>query len=222
MNTFSLINANDYTIHKYPAYAPITWTLVSSSVGIETTYPSDLTGAITINHALTGSADTNVDTGIIKNVLHKSIKHLFYNNFTAFISQSRTVTSSIISNKEQFYVISVGQNFYGESIQPGTFELQLSGTVSNVLDDSYGNLVVSSSGNGYYVGNIFYDKGIAVIAENTASIASNISIDGIKIVSASSIDIVYRSNLLIERHQINIKLSPSEFNFSPFNPTTLK
>lgn len=222
MNTFSLINANDYTIHKYPAYAPVTWTLESSSLGIQITDPLDLEGAVTINEAIKDSDEVNVDTGIIKKVLYKSIKHIFYSDYSLFSSQSRDVTSSIISNNENFYVVSVGQNFYGEEIKKGSFELEINSIAEKVTDDSYGNLVVSSSGTGYYVGNIFYEKGIAVIATDTSSVSAAVNQNGIKISGSSVINLVYRSNLEIERHQINIKLAPNEFNFSPFNPSILR
>lgn len=219
MNTFSLIRANDYTIQTYPAYAPITWSLISSSNGIEITNPLDLNGAVTINEAIKDSEEINPDTQIIKNVLYKSVQHIFYNNYNIFFSQSANINYSKIADYENFYVISVGQNFYGNSIRPGTFELEIDTITPTVKDDSYGNLVVSSSGNNYQIGNIFYERGIAVLVINTSSAASDVTTQGIKISGSSTINLSYSSNLSIERHQINVQLSPAEFTFSSLNPS---
>tara|TARA_Y100000593_G_C4279938_1_gene322220 strand:- start:90 stop:1514 length:1425 start_codon:yes stop_codon:yes gene_type:complete len=79
-------------------------------------------------------------------------------------------------------VLSIGQYYYGEQIKPGSFKLtdnsHPSGTIE-IKDDSYGNLysttatvsqsnhpqfaAMTSSKN--YIGNIFYDYGIATITE---------------------------------------------------------
>lgn len=223
MNTFSTLNSNDYTVTSYPVYAPITWSLASSSAGVEITYPLGLEGAVTINEAIKDSEEINIDTKTQKGVLHKSIQHIFYNYYGAFfVSQSRIVTSSSIMGKDNLYVISIAQNVYGDFIKPGTFEFQINSITPKIIDDALGNLIISSSGTIYQVGNIFYKNGIAVITIDSGSTVASVSALGAKIVNTSTINMIYNSNISTERHQINVKLAPNEFIFSPFNPSVTK
>jgi hypothetical protein len=67
------------------------------------------------------------------------------------------------------------------------------------------------------VGNVFYDYGIAVIKHNTSSIASYIGQDGLHIIGGSDVLVDYQSDVEITRHQISVKLKPTDFNFPLFN-----
>lgn len=186
----------------------------------------------------------NEDTGIYEYIWYRSIKHLFYDRGNFFsgsrfyinpivtISQSfdpdngimraTKLKTNAVNPPDNFYVLSVGQNFYGDEIAPGSFELAIEGVEETVRDDYRGNLFVSESGVGNYVGNIFYDKGVAVIAHNTSSLIGDIGAAGIKIVGGTTLDLDYSSQLKVTRHEINVRLLPQEFNFSPFNPSIRK
>lgn len=229
MKIFSTIENKDHTINKYNASAVLDWEFVSSSNGIVTVVPVEFSGSaefITINRASKeiGAFNydlINVDTGYYHNALHSSIDHLFYdNNF--FFSGSLLVTSSVADLKDNVYVISIPQNLYGDKVKPGSFDLEINSLPTKVFDDTYGNLYVSSSGTGSYIGNIFYVKGIAVITEDTGSLTASVGPSGIKIVSGSGITLNYESSLELEQHQINIKLGPEDYNHSIFNPSTKK
>jgi hypothetical protein len=92
--------------------------------------------------------------------------------------------------------------------------------ISEVVgDDGFGNLIVSSSGTGSYVGNIFYNKGIAVIAQNTASVGAAVTSSGIKIVGGTEVYVDYSSDVKIQRHEINLKLEAGDYNMSFSNPS---
>jgi hypothetical protein len=117
------------------------------------------------------------------------------------------------------YVVSVGQYFYGERIKPGSFELALDAISEVVYDDSYGNLIVSQSGTGSYVGNIFYDTGIAVVSQDTSSGASAVNKYGIKIVNGTEVYVDYSSDVKVIRHEVNVKLEDKDYNMSLFNPS---
>lgn len=343
MKVFSAIEKKDYTINKYNATAVLDWEFVSASQGIALTVPADFSGStniITINKARkeSGSFDydlVNVDTGYYHNSLHASLNHLFYSNNNFFFSGSTLITSSAAGLQDNVYVVSIPQNLYGDKVKPGSFELQIDSLPTKVFDDTYGNLYVSASSVGYYIGNIFYSKGIAVITEKTGSViptttssfgvtnsgassytftgdatgtnptftlvrgryyeftvnapghpfwiqttnpnpsgydsgnvyntgvtnngtqsgtikflvplsapntlyyvcqfhpgmrgtinvidyvpGSEVSVDGIKIVSGSGITLSYDSSLELEQHQINIRIGPEEYNHSIFNPST--
>lgn len=230
MRTFSALNPKDYTIQDFYASSPMGWELVSGSNGVEITSPTGLQGAVMVQRASNDPAEflqydntprVNVDTGTYEYVLYRSIKHLFYDN-GLFYSGSDPVAESIIGLPNDFYVVSVGQYFYGERIKPGSFELSLDAIPQVVSDDGFGNLIVSSSGTGSYVGNIFYNKGIAVIAQSTASVGSAVTSSGIKIVGGTQVYVDYSSDVKIQRHEINLKLEAGDYNMSFSNPSLRK
>jgi hypothetical protein len=117
---------------------------------------------------------------------------------------------------EDIFVISVGQDFYGERIKPGSFELSLDSLPHTVLDDGNGNLLF---GTGSFIGNIFYNDGIAVITHNISEPTASITGDGIKIIQGTNVFVDYESDVKIIRHEISVRVRPSDFNFSWFNPS---
>jgi len=228
MKYFGVVQPKEYTVQEFFASSPLGWTLQSGSSGTLITSPVDdeIEGAVTITRAngdsslfsLTATPYTNPETGVQEQVLYSSVKHLFYDRGRFFDSYSE-ITSSLWDLTKNFYVVSIGQDFYGERVKPGTFELEVDSISSLVRDDAYGNLYISQSGTGSFIGNIFYDNGIAVVAENTSSVTSSISSDGIKIVSGSLIDLQYYSDVKVIQHEINVKIEPRDFNFAFLNPS---
>lgn len=230
MKTFGTIDSRDYTVEELDVRAPISWELVSGSTGIKITSDSELDGAITVQRASNDRQDfyessnpkMNEETGTYEYVLYRSIKHLFYNTGSYFYSGSVLGTASLAGLPDDSYVISIGQQFYGNRIKPGTFELSTELANKTILDDDVGNLYVSESGTGTYIGNVFYDKGIAIIKHDTGSATTAISSNGLKLVNASQLYVDYESDVKLYRHEVSVKLSPSDFNFSLFNPTILR
>lgn len=210
MKTFATIKSSDHTIENYSAYADLSWRLISSSNGMSISYPSDapqLSGSVTINRASVHSSEAvNVDTGIKEYVLYRSVKHLFYD-------QSLILSSSDLPYHS--FVVSIAQNLYGDRIKPGSFEMWHASLGNNIVDDTQGNLKVNTT----TVGHIFYERGIAVVRHDTGSGVLSISSNGLQIVNGSEINLDYESDTEFEQHEINIKIKPDEFNFSPFNPT---
>lgn len=233
MKTFGAITPKDYTIQDFYANAPFNWKLVSSSLGTTVVDPSELETAVTIlrgngdrekfirdNRKLNVTPISN-ENGVPEHLIHSSVKHLFY-DYGTFFSGSIPTTNSLAELAEDIFVVTVGQDFYGERIKPGSFELSLDTLPTKVLDDGVGNLFVSQSGIGYYVGNIFYNDGISVITHNISSPSGSISQDGIKIIEDTEVFINYESEVKIIRHEIDVRLRPSDFNFSWFNPSVRK
>jgi hypothetical protein len=228
MKSFGSISPQDYTISTIDASAPIMWRLESSSFGMRVIDPLDLEDAVTITRATNNrseffnrdiDAPVNIETGVYEYVLYSSVKQQFYTNNNLFISESTPVTESIAGLSDNSYVVSIGQEFYGNSIKRGSFELYLGDELPVIRDDSYGNLIVSDLESVFYVGNIFYDQGIAVIAHDTDSVNSNISVAGMKIVNGTVATIKYDTQYKIYRHEISVRLSPADFNFSIANPS---
>ena len=226
MKTFGIIAPNDYTVDDLYVSAPISWELTSSSFGINVTDPPDLEGAVTIQLASNDSENyynsefpkINEYTETYQYILYKSIRHLFYEN-NVFYSGSTLTTSSISPLPDESYVISVAQNFYGDRIKPGTFELSTGIPNRTIKDDTKGNLYIKEIGINSFIGNIFYSNGVAVIKRDTASVTESISTSGWYITESSVVYVDYSSDVKLYRHEVNVKLSPTEFNFSPFNPS---
>lgn len=215
MYTFGTIQSSDHTIEKYNIYADITWQLISSSNGMEIIQPvniEELSGSvdISVGTANTDNEEVNINTGVFQTILHRSVKHYFYEN-TLF---SKISGSSVLA--DDIYVVSIGQNLYGTRVKPGSFVLGISGSAQTITDDTYGNLIVNGQ---TIVGNIFYDFGIAVITHATSSVNTSINTNGLKIVSGGIVTVDYASDYELEQHQINVRVKPNQFNFSPFNPT---
>jgi len=120
---------------------------------------------------------------------------------------------------DDIFIVTIGQDFYGERIKPGSFELEIGLLPTKVQDDGLGNLFVSESGIGSYVGNIFYDDGISVITHDINSSVDEISSQGIKFLSGSEVYVSYESEVKNIRHEVVVRLKPQDFNFSWFNPS---
>lgn len=223
MKTFGTIAQNDYTVEELYSSAPLSWQLISSSAGVVLDgYEDYLDGSVTVQRASStrGTAAINSDTGVLEYILHKSVNHLFYTN-NIFYNGNVMSSQSITPIADNCYVISIGQTFYGDRIKPGSFDLTTNLANKSIKDDGKGNLYYSESGNVYYVGNIFYNQGIAIITENSASAITAVSSSGLKIVNGTELYIDYSSDVKYDRHEINVKIEPTEFNFSPFNPSIL-
>lgn len=228
MKTFGIVAPNDYNVEDLYVSAPMSWELISSSLGINITSPTDLEGAITFQFASSDADDyynadfpkINEYTETYQYILYKSINHLFYEH-GAFYSGSVLTTSSVSPIPDESYVISIAQNFYGDRIKPGSFELTTGVSGRTIRDDSKGNLYIVELGTTSYIGNIFYSNGIVVIKRDTTSGVESIDLDGISIIENTVIYLDYSSDVKLHRHEVNVKLRPSEFNFSPFNPSIL-
>jgi hypothetical protein len=213
MKTFGTIDSKDYTVEDLEVSAPISWELVSGSRGCIVVEPDELEGAISVQRATANDPDfydnpkVNEDTGTYEYVMYRSIKHLFYNGELSYPNSA--------SLPDDAYVISVGQQFYGTRIKPGTFEISTEVPSVSITDDELGNLYYGTQS----LGNVFYEKGIAVIKHNTGSLVTSINANGLKLTSGSRLYVDYESDVRLHRHEIFVKLSPADFNFSLFNPS---
>jgi len=122
-------------------------------------------------------------------------------------------------------VITISQQSYGEKIKPGSFELiDLENPDNNnnnptIVDDGFGNLystnahhsqstsAASSSDN--YVGNIFYDKGLAIITE-TGSWSGSVNYSDL----ATNYTVKLDSSNMITTYNYDVTINPTEYNLS--------
>jgi|TARA_R100001015_G_C4574553_1_gene132040 hypothetical protein len=120
-------------------------------------------------------------------------------------------------------IVQIPSQYYGEKIKEGSFQFtDLNNTDNNgnnpkIIDDGFGNLystnayhsqsntAASSSDN--YVGNIFYEQGLAVITE-TGSWSGSVDYSDL----ATNFNLKFKSNNLIKTHEYNVNLLPQDFN----------
>ena len=154
----------------------------------------DSDGVYTI-HLISGS--TNEDSSSYYNTINTLF---YYNNGRsgAHLSQGNIYSYSSYYKNPQYknkwndeaVLISISSSKFGDSIKPGSFIFTDSSTsdIITIKDDSYGNLYATNAGNynditsgtpsssisssENYVGNIFYETGIAVLTE-TGSYVNN-------------------------------------------------
>ena len=225
---FGTVGKKDYSVQTVYNTAPMSWELVSSSYGTEITSPDYLQGAVTVNRASKNAffdasdkyayGAENADTDLLEYVLYRSVKHMFYDR-GYFYNNGEITTSSISGLPDDLFVVSVSQTFYGDRIRPGSFSLTIDTPGKEISDDSYGNLYVSQSGVGTFVGNIFYSTGIAVIRHDTGSAVTSIGPSGLKLISGSVLYVDYDSDVKYLRHEAVVTLKPYDYNMVAFNPS---
>tara|TARA_X000001382_G_scaffold118154_1_gene98256 strand:+ start:1785 stop:2669 length:885 start_codon:yes stop_codon:yes gene_type:complete len=122
-------------------------------------------------------------------------------------------------------IIQIPSQYYGEKIKEGSFELtdlnntDNSGNNPIIIDDGFGNLystnahhsqsagALSSVDN--YVGNIFYNQGIAVITE-TGSWSGSVDYSDL----ATNFNLQFNSHHTIISHEYTVTILPQDFNLT--------
>jgi hypothetical protein len=206
---FKSLAPNEYTVTPFRTYAQHTYTYVSGS-----TSNSNDVKVLFGKQYVTGSG-LRVQND--EHELYDSIRQSFY---SAIPYASYGIQSSSYAPTGSVFVITATQDLVGEEIKPGTFTVSI-GTSSS-YDDSTGNIFISQSGVGYNIGRIFYDKGIAVIKPLTGIAGGGITNNGICIVSGTNVNIQFTSSVKLFEHSVKVKLNPTDFLYSVYNPSSTK
>ena len=127
-------------------------------------------------------------------------------------------------------LISIPTQYYGDKVKPGSFQLTEVDVTSNngvnpiIKDDGFGNLYATNANSNFgtlkgsstsvtssdhYVGNIFYDKGLAVITE-TGSWSGSVNYSDL----GTNFNLKFNSMNVITTYQYNINLLPQDYNLS--------
>ena len=122
-------------------------------------------------------------------------------------------------------IIQIPSQYYGEKIKKGSFQLtDLNNPDNNgnnpiIIDDGFGNLystnahhsqsTLAASSSDNYVGNIFYDKGLAVITE-TGSWSGSVDYSNL----ATNYNLKFDSVNTINTYEYNVTLLPQDFNLT--------
>ena len=122
-------------------------------------------------------------------------------------------------------LIEIPSTYYGEKIRKGSFKfIDLNNTDNSsnnpiIIDDGFGNLystnahhsqsTTAASSSDNYVGNIFYDKGLAVITE-TGSWSGSVNYSDL----ATNFNLQFNSFNTITTYEYNVTLLPQDYNLT--------
>ena len=205
-------------------------TIIESNI---VNYTQNLTtSSLGIQSFLILSGSTNNNYWHSLNLLFYTSGSPVYGNETKFNSPSSNLS---IEQRfgEQFLtkyhgyptssLITIPSKYYGEKIKPNSFRFtdlnntDNNNTNPNIRDDGFGNLYATnayhsqstsnSSSIDNYVGNIFYDKGLAVITE-TGSWSGSVNYTDL----ANNFKLEFESVNSIQTYEYNVDLSPQDFN----------
>ena len=197
-----------------------TQNLTTSSIGIQ---------SIKI---VSGSINNNYWQSL--NVLFYTSGSPMYPNENKFEKPANNF-SLVKSNNSQFLtkyhgypsssIIQIPSKYYGEEIKRGSFQIVDLNNSDNggnnpiIIDDKFGNLYstnahhsqsnTNASSSDNYVGNIFYDKGLAVITE-TGSWSGSVDYSDL----ATNFDLKFDSVHNIKTHEYNVTLLPQDYNLT--------
>ena len=197
-----------------------TQNLTNSSIGIQTI------------KIISGSTNTNYWKSL--NVLFYTSGSPIYNSEHKFglpsnnFSLNPTRGAQYLTKYHSYpssSLIVIPQQYLGAKIKEGSFKLTDSDNTDNdgtnpiIIDDGFGNLystnahhsqstsAASSSDN--YVGNVFYDRGLAVITE-TGSWSGSVNYSDL----ATNYELKFDSSNKITSHEFYVILRPNEYNHS--------
>ncbi len=184
-----------------------------------------------------GIDSKKIVSGSINNKYWQSLNVLFYTSGSpSYTGEKRFNFDNLsLKNSKQYLkkfhgypscsIFDIPQVYYGEKITPKSFKLtDLNNTDNNsnnpiIKDDGYGNLystnaqhsqsVSSLSSSDNYVGNIFYERGIAVITE-TGSWSGSVNYSDI----GTNFTIELDSHNTTYTNEYDITMKPSEFNYT--------
>lgn len=146
----------------------------------------------------------------ISGVLYRSIQAQFYRDSSnasilTEVGRRKSYASTDERNLEdEFALIAIPQNKYGEGIKVGTVKFTDNVTDKVYEDDGYSNLLSGST----VCGNIMYDRGLVILTKDFAS------------GSLTDFRLEFNSTQTIYENEIFISVLENEFNVSQ-NPTSL-
>jgi len=210
VTAFKSLAPNEYTITPFHAYSSQTYTYVSGSTS----------NSVDVNFLFGRKYSTS--SGLrVENAEQELFDSVIQTFYSILPSTQYGITPSSYIPTGSVYVISITQDIFGEQIQPNTMKITV-GTSSS-YDDGKGNMYISSSaGSGSIIGSIFYEKGV-VLLKTTSSIAGGgISNDGVYVGNGNSVQVQFSSSVMLHEHAVRVRINPSEYNYSLYNPTTNK
>jgi hypothetical protein len=207
VSAYKSLAPNEYTITPFRTYASHTYTYVSGGL----TNSVDVQILRGVQHQ--PNAELRVEND--EQELYDSVVQTFYSPIP--YAEYGIQSGSSYQPSGSVFVVSITQDIFGERVQPGTFSVSI-GTSSSI-DDGHGNLIISESGTGYVIGSIFYDKGIALLQPTQSIVNGGLTKNGICIVNGTQVQVKFTSSVMLLEHNIRIRLNPTDFLYSVYNPS---
>lgn len=205
-NIFKSFRSSDYSITQFPVYYDYTYTYQSGS----TQNSEDVQVLYGVKYEVSGAVRVpNASYDIFNSVLQNFYSDIPYASYGTTLASYKPSSS--------VYVVTVSQNLFGNQIVPKTFSLKFGNSSS--FDDGKGNIYISSSNSSSLIGRIFYDKGIALIKPTSSLVSGGLTLNGLSLVSGSTVTVNFSSSLLLYEHSIKAEIEPNEFLQSFANPT---
>jgi len=205
-NIFKSFRNTDYSITPFPAYYDYSYTYQSGS----TTNSEDVQVLFGVKY-LSGSGTR------IPNAQYELFDSIVQNFYSPIPYATYGITQNSYIPSASVYVVTVSQNLFGNQIVPNTFSLKFGNSSS--FDDGKGNIYISSSNSSSLIGAIFYDKGIAVFKPTSSLVGGGLTLNGLSLVSESTVTISFTSSIQLYEHSIRTVIEPDEFLQSFANPT---
>ena len=210
VTAYKSLAPNEYVITPFKTYASHIYTYVSGSTS----------NSVDVQVLLGIKFDETTQGLRVENTQYELFDSIVQTFYSPIPYTSYGIQSSSYHPTGSVFVISATQDIVGEEIKPGTFTVSI-GTSSSI-DDTYGNLLISQSGNVYKIGRIFYDKGIAIIKPTSSISGGGLTKDGICIVSGTNVQVQFTSSVKLYEHMVRVKLNPTDFLYSVYNPSVSK
>jgi hypothetical protein len=209
VTAFKSLAPGEYSITPFPAYASQNYTYISGSL--------TNSGDVRVLFGRKFSTSSGLRVANTECELFDSVVQTFY---SVIPYASYGMTSASYHPTESVFVISATQDIVGQQIKPGTFSVRVGTSAS--YDDGIGKLIISQSGIGYTIGQVFYDTGIAVLQPTSSIINGGLTQNGICIVDGTAVQIQFSSSVKLFEHSVKIRLDPAEFRYSVYNPSISK
>lgn len=207
VSAFKALAPNDYRIIPVRTHASHNYVYVSGSVN-----SVDVQVSLGVEYNESGLRAENSTYELYDSVIQTFYSPIPYAAY-GIKESSYQPTGSV-------FVISITQDIFGEEITPGSLSVTVGPSQS--YDDGLGNLIASSSGTGSIIGRIFYDKGIAVLQPTSSIAGGGLTKDGICIVNGTNVQIQFSSSAQITEHSVRLKLNPTDFLRSLYNPSVTR
>lgn len=209
VTAFKSLAPNEYKITPFRAYASHNYTYVSGSTNNSVD--------VQISFAKKYVTGSGLRTENAEQELYSSILQTF---FSPVPYASYGIRQSSYHPTGSMYVISITQDIFGEEIKPGTLSVRIGTSMS--YDDGNCNLIASSSGVGGIIGQVFYDKGIVILKPTSSIAGGGITNNGVSILNGTSVQVQFTSSIKLQEHNIRVKLEPTDFLYSTYNPSVTR
>lgn len=210
VTAFKSLAPNEYTKTPFRAYSPQSYTYVSGSAN----------NSVDVNF-LFGRKYTTASGLRVENAEQELFDSVIQTFYSVLPSIQYGITPASYIPTGSVYVVSVTQDIFGEQIEPNTMKVTIGTSAS--YDDGKGNMFVSSSvGSGSIIGSIFYEKGVVLFKTTSSISGGGISNDGIYVGNGDSVQVQFSSSVMLQEHAVRVRINPTEYNYSLYNPTTNK